>query len=261
MTVDAPRRKPEETTVEARHRGPGPGRYMLPSTLGYKEHDITKYKQPAHSFGMKLESGLLKTCQHSPGPIYAFDSMYTKHGKDGSPHFSIYGRIQPLTVQETPSPATYFSERVPLLHERKAPKYSMLSRQRYRQNDFGPAPNSYSLPSMLGRVPHKAGGVSYSFGCRTKICELDRSSVPGSAHYKVVSPNVYRTRAPAHLLGRRVFMPEDMTVKPGPGTYYPEKVTINRPKAPGFSGGVRHSDYITPLITREDQGLPYEVLD
>lgn len=37
-------------------KGPGPGRYALPSTCGYNKHDITKWMNPAYSFGQKLES-------------------------------------------------------------------------------------------------------------------------------------------------------------------------------------------------------------
>jgi hypothetical protein len=43
-------------------------------------------------------------------------------------------------------------------------------------------------------------------------------------------------------------MPQDNTKKPGPGAHRPETVTMNRKKAPSFSMGVRHSEYLTPLI-------------
>lgn len=38
-------------------------------------------------------------------------------------------------------------------------------------------------------------------------------------------------------------------MKPGPGAHSPEKVLINKTQAPSFSLGIRHSEYITPLIT------------
>ena len=40
----------------------------------------------------------------------------------------------------------------------------------------------------------------------------------------------------------------DSTQKPGPGAHYPERVHINKKSPPRFSMGIRHSDYITPLI-------------
>ena len=40
----------------------------------------------------------------------------------------------------------------------------------------------------------------------------------------------------------------ESTNNPGPGAYSPEKVTMNKPSAPKFSMGIRHSEYISPLI-------------
>lgn len=34
--------------------GPGPGRYALPSTVGFEAHDATKKTDPAYSFGRRL---------------------------------------------------------------------------------------------------------------------------------------------------------------------------------------------------------------
>ena len=34
--------------------GPGPGRYVLPSGVGYVKHDPSKRVYPAYSFGQKL---------------------------------------------------------------------------------------------------------------------------------------------------------------------------------------------------------------
>ena len=36
--------------------------------------------------------------------------------------------------------------------------------------------------------------------------------------------------------------------RPGPGSHSPEKVYANKPRAPKFSMGIRHSEYLTPLI-------------
>ena len=35
--------------------GPGPGRYFLPSTVGFTTHDASKKMEPAYSFGRRLE--------------------------------------------------------------------------------------------------------------------------------------------------------------------------------------------------------------
>lgn len=36
--------------------GPGPGRYALPPTVGYINHDFTKPSSPAYSFHSRLSS-------------------------------------------------------------------------------------------------------------------------------------------------------------------------------------------------------------
>jgi hypothetical protein len=46
----------------------------------------------------------------------------------------------------------------------------------------------------------------------------------------------------------RIYSSADQTKKPGPGAHNPEKVYVNTKKAPSFSLGIRHSEYITPLI-------------
>lgn len=43
-------------------------------------------------------------------------------------------------------------------------------------------------------------------------------------------------------------MPRDATKKPGPGEYNPEKVTVNKARAPAYSLGIRHSEFVTPLV-------------
>lgn len=42
--------------------------------------------------------------------------------------------------------------------------------------------------------------------------------------------------------------PADRTQKPGPGAHSPEKCQISYRKAPTYSLGVRHSEYMCPLI-------------
>ena len=40
----------------------------------------------------------------------------------------------------------------------------------------------------------------------------------------------------------------DSTKKPGPGAHSPEKVTATKQKRPAYSLGVKHSDFLCPLI-------------
>ena len=40
----------------------------------------------------------------------------------------------------------------------------------------------------------------------------------------------------------------DATRKPGPGAHSPEKVFMNKSIAPAYSMGVKHSEYMCPLV-------------
>ena len=240
-------------------KGPGPGRYMLPPTFGYKGHDFTRKMEPAYSIGQRIPP--LKSGMFSPGPIYFINAAYTRNGPDGSPHYSMLARPRPATLFITPGPDHYFMEKVPPMRLPNPPKYSMASRNRYRIFDSNPAPNNYVLPSMLGsQIPNKESSASYSISGRTKMAHdlADFSRSPGCAHYSTVMTDLYKNRAPAYYMGQRVFPPEDRTLKPGPGAYSPEKVVVNKPQAPAYSTGIRHSEFTTPLITKADAVEDYE---
>ena len=86
-------------------KGPGPGKYSLPSTCGYKSHDVTRRTSPAYSFGTRFKQfSSLANKPHSPGPAHFVAPQITRKGKDGSPAYSIYGRPRSLSAQPTPSP-------------------------------------------------------------------------------------------------------------------------------------------------------------
>lgn len=241
--------------IAAKLRGPGSGRYKLPSTCGYKGHDFTQHQKPAYSFGKRLEISFINDNKCSPGPVYRIEPLFTRHGKDGTPHYSILGRPRDPNVFKTPGPGKYQNEKVHPQGERHAPKHSMGSRTRYRQCDSYPSPNSYGLPSLLGsKVINKASSASYSMIGRslTGSFDEDLAKTPGSARYNVVDPNITRRRAARYSMLRRGYMPGDKTTIPGPGAHHPESVNINRPRAPQYSMGIRHSEYITPFVNETD---------
>lgn len=76
----------------------------------------------------------------------------------------------------------------------------------------------------------------------------DLAKTPGPGNYRTVCPSITKRKAPAYSMNSRNFMPGDSTQKPGPGAHSPEKVVANKPTAPRFSLGIRHSEFITPLI-------------
>lgn len=95
--------------------GPGPGRYALPPTVGYVNHDVTKPNSPAYSLHSRMSSArksswsfppsafrrtnsgvvvvsAVISVDSSPGPRYHYDARMTRFGRMESPSYSILGR-------------------------------------------------------------------------------------------------------------------------------------------------------------------------
>ncbi|KAM3875629.1 outer dense fiber protein 3-like protein 2b isoform 1-T1 [Diretmus argenteus] len=246
--------------IAGREKGPGPGRYALPPTIGFIGHDFTKPTSPAYSFHGRMSKNMY-CVDSSPGPRYYVDAKITRFGRDGTPAYSMLGRMKeaskfPFITEEIfqmPGPGAYSPENAPPCSVRcRPPSYTMGSRTRYRTVDSVPAPNKYSLPSLMGpQVPNKPASASYTMSglYKTGGPSEDLSKTPGPCRYNSTDPSVYLPRQPAFsMLGRHRF-PRDDTQKPGPGTHNPEKVTINKPRAPAYSLGTRHSEFVTPLVT------------
>ncbi|KAJ3598897.1 hypothetical protein NHX12_032860 [Muraenolepis orangiensis] len=239
-------------SIAGRERGPGPGRYSLPSTIGFIGHDFTKPTSPACSFHGRMSNNMY-CVDSSPGPQYYVDAQITRFGRDGNPAYSMLGRVKAQRVVfQTPGPGAYSPEMAPTYNtQHKPPSYTMGSRTQYRTVDAVPAPNKYSLPSLLGpQVPNKAASASYTMArfYKTGGPSEDLSKTPGPCKYNCTDPSVYLRRQPAFSMLGRHGLPKDATKKPGPGTHNPEKVTVNRPRAPAYSLGTRHSEFVTPLV-------------
>ncbi len=198
---------------------------------------------------------IMQDCQFSawksPGPVYYVHPEMTRQGKDGTPVYSMLGRQRDMSTFKTPGPGTYNTELVHPQGERHAPAYTMSARTPIRRCDSNPAPNRYGLPPLLGSNQiNKKSAPSYSMTNRNYVgsyCE-DLAKTPGPGHYTAMDPNIIYNRQPVYSLQSRNPMPQDKTRKPGPGQHYPEHVYINKHSAPNYSMGIRHSQYITPLI-------------
>ncbi len=141
-------------------------------------------------------------------------------------------------------------ERVHPPGERHAPVFSMSTRTRLRKRDHNPAPNRYALPQLLGsKQANKLSYPSYSMSGRFNIGSYseDLSKTPGPGQYHAIEPNTILPKGPVYSLKGRSFMPGDLWA-PGPGAHKPEAVTINKRSAPMFSLGIRHSEFVTPLL-------------
>lgn len=90
--------------IGATFRGPGPGRYMLPTTCSFSTHDLTKRRNPAFSFGSYHKHALTNEC--SPGPSYLPNSRVTRNGLEGNPKYSLGGTDKSTikTIFKTPGP-------------------------------------------------------------------------------------------------------------------------------------------------------------
>uniref|UniRef100_A0A4W4E1I5 Outer dense fiber of sperm tails 3-like 2b n=1 Tax=Electrophorus electricus TaxID=8005 RepID=A0A4W4E1I5_ELEEL len=237
--------------ITGREKGPGPGRYTLPSTIGFIGHDFTKATSPAYSFHGRM-SNTMYCVDSSPGPRYHIDSKVTRFGKNGSPAYSILGRTSELIFQ-TPGPGAYTPEIASLCSTyRRPPSHSMGYRTPYRPLDTVPAPNKYTLPALMGsNMRTKPASASYTISGRTKSGSYaeDLSNTPGPGRYNSTNPNIYLSRQPAFsMLGRHASMPSETTLMPGPGSHNPERVTLHKPQAPAFTLGSRHSEFVTPLV-------------
>ncbi|KYO42603.1 outer dense fiber protein 3-like protein 2 [Alligator mississippiensis] len=235
--------------------GPGPGRYSLPPTIGFVNHDYTRLTSPAYSLHRRLDDSVyLKDA--SPGPCYYVEPQLTRFGRARGPAYSMRARAKPRGHPQTPGPGTYSPEKAPLITRRQAPSFTMGTRTACRVTDPVPAPNRYALPSLLGaRVPAKPSSPSFTISGRHQKGSYseDLAQTPGPGRYNSTDPSTYLRRPPAFsMLGRRI-APKPAFQTPGPGTHSPEKVTAHRTRAPAYSLGVRHSDFLTPLIVDVSQ--------
>uniref|UniRef100_A0A8C7S5N5 Outer dense fiber of sperm tails 3-like 2a n=1 Tax=Oncorhynchus mykiss TaxID=8022 RepID=A0A8C7S5N5_ONCMY len=220
--------------IAGREKGPGPGHYALPPTIGYVNHDRAKHSSPAYTFHRRMSSNMVSV-DCSPGPQYHIDAKMTRFGRVGTPSYSMLGRARRATA------GPYSPEKAHL----RPSSYTIGSLSHYRIMD-----SVYTHPNLLGsQVPHKPSSASYSLAGRRQVGapSEDRSMTSGPGRYNSTDPSVYLTQ-PSFSMQSRTTRASDQSQKPGPGTHSPEKVLLHLPRPPAFSLGIRHSEFITPLV-------------
>lgn len=232
--------------IAALYRGPGP-KYKLPPNTGYKLHDPSRPRAPAFTFGSRLP---LQHTTCGPGPSHLVPARMTVRGTDGAPAFSIYGRLRHTAPFLTPGPGRYFPERSGNATYPSAPRHTIAPRNwGILTKQQTPGPGSYTVPSLLGpRVIGKVSAPTYSIYGRSNVgsCFEDLSKTPGPCAYHVVNPGVYKNRAPQFTMLPRTSVPQESTQRPGPASY-----SVDEHRKPrGWSFGIRHSDYLAPMIPR-----------
>ncbi|XP_028263280.1 ciliary microtubule associated protein 1B [Parambassis ranga] len=232
--------------IAALYGSPGP-KYALPALTGMSKHDPTKYKAPTFSFGTRSETSAANC---SPGPRYLIPSNITRVGRGGTPAFSLHSRPKELDVFLAPGPGHYTPERSEKSVFHSPPAFSLRGRSKDGRINQIPGPAEYSLPPLLGpKTVTMSSAPTYSLYGRSKVGNFheDLKKTPGPAAYKTVNPYIYAKKPPQFSMTGRNFTPVEATKKPGPGAHYPEQVTFTRKKAPSFSFGLRHSEYMLPL--------------
>lgn len=233
--------------IGAMFRGPGPAAYQLPGSTGYIGHDYTKHKKAAYSFGSRTWKNQQSL---GPGPKYRITDV-TRFGVEGTPKYTLKSRTNLQGKFQTPAPWDYQAEKSPVQKHAYPPHYSFGLRTPYGKRDNNPAPNNYNMPVILGpKSVGKKSSAAFSMTSRSKIGSFheDLQKTPGPGTYKVIDPNIYKDRKPIFSMNARNYAPGDRTLKPGPGAHRPEMFWVHRKKAPSFHFGIRHSEYIAPLI-------------
>jgi len=238
--------------VAAMFGSPGPC-YGLPGLVGQPHHDPRSVhnRGPAYPFG--LRHGKFSD-DSSPGPAYLPTAKTYRDGKDGTPHYSLYSRPKDQASFTTPGPGAYKPENSGPNTKPTAPKYSMAARTKSRGTDTTPGPNAYGLDPMLGPKTirsDKRQAPTYSLRGKDTHGAFfeDLSRTPGPGAYKVTEPSIYKTKPPGYSMAPRTNMVGDTSQKPGPGAHHPEMhYNAIKRSAPGYSFGIRHSQYSGPLI-------------
>lgn len=238
--------------IGAQYTTPGPA-YGLPGLTGFHEHDPRSVHNKGPSFSFGLKSGKFKN-ECSPGPAHFPNSRITRHGKDGTYSYSLYSRHSDKQNSITPGAGTYKPEDQKVMEAayHKMPHYTFGSKLKHRGSDNTPASNTYTLPPMLSKTVQsgKTQAPIYSMTGRSKIGSFheDLQKTPGPGNYTTTVPDKYKNQQPHYTMLARNTMPGDSTVKPGPGSHSPEKVYVTKRQAPHHSFGIRHSNYVAPLI-------------
>ncbi|XP_025042010.2 protein CIMAP1C [Pelodiscus sinensis] len=229
--------------ITAKIKGPGSGKYGRQPCTGIRNHDFTMFAEPAYTMRIKHSEKMLADTV-SPD-AYFVDPHLSRFGWWTPPSFRMQNREKSLGLMIMPAPNAYHPEMVHPQGEPNAPAYSLADRTRFRENDPNPAANAYTLPGMLGPgLPIKPSAPCYSMASKVDSALLARG--PGPAAFTVPEPNVYLHRQPAYSMWRKHTSVRDST--PGPADYETSRITVTKPRAPDFSLGIRHSEYLSPLV-------------
>lgn len=225
-----------------RKEGPGPGKYVLPPTIGCKTHDPRKHKGPCYSIGKRLKNN---SDLVGPGPAkYALEKL-NRYGKE---HFSSYmGHSLHIPANDqAPAPNAYALP-TPNVYARRQPAHVIAGKLVNRYDTGIPGPNIYKLPKVIGAntgpVSSTPKAPAYSIAKRLKT--NDSTNTPGPKYMPKFSDV---GKLPATLK----FRPKDRLNTDIPGPKY--NLQYHRPgkKSPAYILGMRYPEWVEPNIIEDD---------
>ncbi|XP_050538154.1 outer dense fiber protein 3-like protein 2 isoform X2 [Daktulosphaira vitifoliae] len=128
---------------------PSPNFYSLPTTFGYSNHILTKYRNPAPTIGRKIQD----TLNYGHGMLYNIRDQ-TRYGKVYQRNYNFSKRS--IKVKDfVPGPNVYYPEKALNIVKPKGTQISMKSRTNIKNTLIGnPAPNMYTLTSSI-KIQHE----------------------------------------------------------------------------------------------------------
>ncbi|XP_046821729.1 outer dense fiber protein 3-like [Vespa crabro] len=195
---------------------PGP-KYKLKTLVGHEDHCISKYRNPAYTFGIRRMPE--DTCK-GPGPKY----MLPEEKLKGFTHGFLL-----KTTDKTCGPGPkYFIPSPP-----SGPMFSLGWRTKYRSDCASPGP--YDIKNIFP-------GPSFTIGVRLP----DLKCIGGPGPSGMYTLDVIKPRSPMFSLG---FLHPDKDICKSPGPKYDPKLLDLSPK---FSFGMKHSVCAPPYIVECD---------
>ncbi|KAF5282528.1 hypothetical protein FQA39_LY04935 [Lamprigera yunnana] len=221
--------------------GPGPGAYMLPTTVGYKDHHYCKYRNPMFSMPQKLCPAQQMMI---PGPQYDI-SKVTQHGQITAIQYTIPIKTKIAAAFPTPGPDVYYTEKVPRLKEARPPVYTIPRSSPCPNGFITPSPNQYLIPTTIGpKIPFKLACPAYTIP--GKSYPKGTCVSPGPADYAATSPDMYKLKAPNYTM-KLLNKGKSPQKSPGPAAYFPK---IRKPVPGGLTMGLLYDK--APYITADD---------
>ncbi|BES90709.1 DUF1309 [Nesidiocoris tenuis] len=177
----------------------------------------------------------------SPGPACVtlpnlLGTSTTDSKKGRAPAFSFGARHGNKNENIGPGPGQYNITGLSAKGKDCPPAVSLHSRSKDEKIENTPAPGDYE-PQKSDNFIHD-NSPRFTFGLKTQVEKPNATPGPGTYNSATTAT---LPKSPAYSVSSRLNPPTSNLIKPGPGSYSPEKIRIDLPPAHSF--GIRHSEY------------------